>query len=150
MSSASAIPVLVDGVKNGRPLMQSMCAGETIPTNFERIISRIWFKPSGDSGEMSVSRLRRGCTLKTVGQSSCSARNDVLRGLAISVHDATPRGFDNFSAVSACLAFKPYKGCLASLALCDDESCSEMIDFGVLSPLLDLIRGGNRLLEVRR
>ncbi|CAM9971003.1 unnamed protein product [Scytosiphon promiscuus] len=38
-------------------------------------------------------------------------------------------------------------GCLTSLARCEDESCSEMIDFGVLPLLLDLIRDENRMLE---
>lgn len=35
------------------------------------------------------------------------------------------------------------------MAPCDDESCSEMIDFGVLPPLIDLIRERKPLLEVK-
>ncbi len=34
------------------------------------------------------------------------------------------------------------------MAPCDDECCAEMLDFGLLPPLLDLLRGRNPLLEV--
>lgn len=34
------------------------------------------------------------------------------------------------------------------MAPCDEECCSEMIDFGLLPPLIDLVRNRNPLLEV--
>lgn len=39
--------------------------------------------------------------------------------------------------------------CLASVALADGEACSEMIDFGVIYPLLELVRSGDPIREVR-
>eukprot|EP00904_Undaria_pinnatifida_P005563 jgi/Undpi1/2136/HiC_scaffold_12.g05522.m1 len=39
-------------------------------------------------------------------------------------------------------------GCLAAMAPCEEEACLEMIDFGVMSPLLWMARSGSPLLEV--
>lgn len=40
-------------------------------------------------------------------------------------------------------------GCLAAMAPCDEEACLEMIDFGVMPPLLWMARSESPILEVR-